>query len=62
MSSCTMSQLSSELEIEQDLGNTEKILELEKKMNEILNFVKGGILELLNEADQNLRPSNTVLR
>jgi hypothetical protein len=31
-------------------------------MNEILNFVKGGILELLNEADQNLRPSNTVLR
>ncbi len=31
-------------------------------MNEILNFVKGEILELLNEADQNLRPSNTVLR
>ena len=31
-------------------------------MNEILNFVKGEILELLNEADQNLRSSNTVLR
>lgn len=62
MSSCTMSQLSSELEIEQDIGNTEKSLELEKKMNEILNFVKGGILELLNEADQNLRHSNKALR
>ena len=31
-------------------------------MNEILNFVKGEILELLNEADQNLRHSNKALR
>lgn len=51
MSTCTMMQFADELP--QDVpSSSDKYAELEHKLNEMLEFVKGGILELLEEKPQ----------
>lgn len=48
MSTCTMMQFAEELPADSP-SSSDKYTELEHKLNEMLEFVKGGILELLEE-------------